>query len=314
MSTNIAQQNNRVQQLPDELLQQMLWQMTQGGKDVGTPIYILVAGELQARNDAHLKAMAGKGNKTPVIAGLLTGGAMPMASQAPIAPEDAGGIADLPAPNMDNTQVLTAATGGLVAFSNGGNVKKRFEALPRYVGQETNIPGAEITDFFKSRMRGDTRIDPVTGQPVTFGEFVRLEDQRAAAAARTPAIDAIPAGVAVSPPEAITAGQPHNESFISGLFRTAAPGISAPRAAPITPVTPVDVEQNRALLNRADVALRSQPGAAPPPGPEPENRPIPRPAPPAVSPINIGAVPDATAQYDKAKTFEIGRASCRERV
>jgi len=121
MSTNIAQQNNRVQQLPDEVLQQMLRQMTQGGKDVGTPIYILVAGELQARNDGRLKAMAGKGNKTPVIAGLLTGGAMPMASQVPIAPEDAGGIADLPAPNMDNTQVLTAATGGLVAFDNGGS-------------------------------------------------------------------------------------------------------------------------------------------------------------------------------------------------
>ena len=71
---------------------------------------------------------------------------------------------------------------------------------------------------------------------------------------------------------------------------------------------------NRTALNQADAALRSQlgatpgatPEAAPLSGPKPESQPIPRPAPPAVSPINIGAVPDATAQYNKAKDFVTG--------
>jgi hypothetical protein len=86
---------------------------------------LMVAGELQARSDLRKKAMSGQGNQQPVIADLLTGGAMPpmpqqMPQQVAMLPENAGGVAALPAPNMENMEPYTAAAGGLVAFSNGG--------------------------------------------------------------------------------------------------------------------------------------------------------------------------------------------------
>jgi hypothetical protein len=102
--------------IPDAALRQMLVQMTQTGQ-VGTPEYLLAAGEIQSRKDARAKAAAGQGNPTPIIADLLTGGAMP--PQMPMLPENAGGVAALPAPNMDN--VAEMAAGGLVAFEGGGS-------------------------------------------------------------------------------------------------------------------------------------------------------------------------------------------------
>jgi hypothetical protein len=42
-------------------------------------------------------------------------------------PENAGGVAALPAPNMDNMEPYTAAAGGMVAFDDGGSVA-RFSA------------------------------------------------------------------------------------------------------------------------------------------------------------------------------------------
>jgi hypothetical protein len=124
MALNIVQQEKQMQQLPDDMLRQMLIQMTQTGQ-VGTPQYILAAGEIQARKSAREKAMAGKGNTTPVISDLLTGGAMPpqMPTQAAMLPENAGGVAALPAPNMDN--VAQMAAGGLVAFEDGGRILTR---------------------------------------------------------------------------------------------------------------------------------------------------------------------------------------------
>lgn len=126
MALNIVQQERQMQRLPDDMLRQMLIQMTQTGQ-VGTPQYILAAGEIQTRKDARQKAMAGQGNTTPVISDLLTGGAMPpqMPTQTAMLPEDAGGIAALPAPNMDN--IAEMAAGGLVAFEDGGRVA-RFQA------------------------------------------------------------------------------------------------------------------------------------------------------------------------------------------
>jgi hypothetical protein len=107
--------------VPDEALRQMLIQMTQAGA-VGTPEYILAAGEIQARKDTRQKAAMGQGNKTPVIAELITGGAMPpmpqqqMPQQMAQAPAE-GGVAALPAPSASQE----FATGGMVAFSNGGS-------------------------------------------------------------------------------------------------------------------------------------------------------------------------------------------------
>jgi hypothetical protein len=115
MGPNIIQQENRMKNVPDAMLRQMLMQMTQAGK-AGTPEFILAAGELQGRKEARQQAMAGQGNPQPVIADLLMGDAMP--PQMPVLPENAGGIAALPAPNMEG--IATLAGGGLVAFSNGG--------------------------------------------------------------------------------------------------------------------------------------------------------------------------------------------------
>ena len=116
MGPNIIQQESRMRSIPDAALRQMLIQMTQTGQ-VGTPEYLLAAGEIQSRKDARAKAAAGQGNPTPIIADLLTGGAMP--PQMPMLPENAGGVAALPAPNMDN--VAEMAAGGIVAFSSGGS-------------------------------------------------------------------------------------------------------------------------------------------------------------------------------------------------
>ena len=103
--------------ISDKALQQLLRQMAQTNQ-VGTPGFILAAGELQGRKEARQQAMLGKGNPRPVIADLLMGDAMP--PQMPVLPENAGGIAALPAPNMEG--IATLAGGGLVAFANTGAV------------------------------------------------------------------------------------------------------------------------------------------------------------------------------------------------
>ncbi len=118
---NIVQMENRMKGVPDEALRQMLIQMTQTGA-VGTPEYILAAGEIQARKNTRQKAAMGQGNKTPVIAELITGGAMPpmpqqqMPQQMAQAPAE-GGVAALPAPSA----AQEFATGGMVAFDAGGS-------------------------------------------------------------------------------------------------------------------------------------------------------------------------------------------------
>jgi hypothetical protein len=105
---------------------------------------LMVAGELQARDDVRKKAMATQGGQRPVVADLLTGGAMPpmpaqMPQQMAALPEDAGGVAALPAPNMENMEPYTAAAGGLVAFEDGGQVA-RFQAGGAPLYAEGNRP------------------------------------------------------------------------------------------------------------------------------------------------------------------------------
>jgi hypothetical protein len=300
MGPNIIQQEKQMEAISDEALQQLLRQMAQTNQ-VGTPGFILAAGELQGRKEARQQAMMGQGNPRPVIADLLMGDAMP--PQMPMLPENAGGIAALPAPNMEG--IATLAGGGLVAFSNGGDVKRRFEALPRYVGQEAGVPGAELTNYFKSRMRGDARIDPVTGQPVTFGEFVRLEDQRAAAAARTPAIAAIPAGTVTQ--------QPSDQSFLSGLLTAASPGIAAPPPPPAPSATgmPTMNVDNLKAVRAADntgLAAIGQSTSGAGTAPAPKNEPTVKvpPAPLASAASAASAAPDYSAHYNNAKTFVQG--------
>jgi hypothetical protein len=90
---------------------------------------LMAAGEIQTRKNIRDKAV--QGNKRLVIADLLTDGAMPqmppemqqqMQQQIAMLPENAGGVAALPAPNMDN--IATMAAGGMVAFDDGGSVAR----------------------------------------------------------------------------------------------------------------------------------------------------------------------------------------------
>lgn len=119
---NIVQMGNRMKGVPDEALRQMYVNMARDPYKVGTPDFIMLAGEIQARKDVRQKAAMGQGSKTSVIADLLTEGAMPpmpqqqMPQQMAQAPAE-GGVAALPAPSAEQE----FATGGMVAFSNGGS-------------------------------------------------------------------------------------------------------------------------------------------------------------------------------------------------
>lgn len=167
MGPNIIQQESRMRSIPDAALRQMLIQMTQTGQ-VGTPEYLLAAGEIQSRKDARAKAAAGQGNPTPIIADLLTGGAMP--PQMPMLPENAGGVAALPAPNMDN--VAEMAAGGLVAFEKGGitlsDVMRQATMDERRYYQQTG----QLPSRLQQMLRGETELPAAPTGPGRQTSFV----------------------------------------------------------------------------------------------------------------------------------------------
>ena len=79
---NIVQQENRLRALPDEALRAMLLQMGQTGQ-VGSPEYLLAAGEMQARKNIRQHAQMGQPQQPPVIAELLSGVQMPQGQPQP---------------------------------------------------------------------------------------------------------------------------------------------------------------------------------------------------------------------------------------
>jgi len=123
---------------------------------------IMVAGELQAREDLREKAAKPKVYDTTLIADLLTGGAMPkmppqMLQQVAMLPENAGGIAAMDAPNMEN--IATLAAGGLVAFEDGGPVARYATAgsvQPGAIGMPSGMGSA---GGFQSAFRGPPDLD-----------------------------------------------------------------------------------------------------------------------------------------------------------
>lgn len=168
---NLLQKENRMKGIPDEALKQMLIQMTQTGQ-VGTPDHLLVAGEMQARKNARQKAAMGQENKTPVIQDLLAEAAVPPQPMMPQAPAEAG-IAAIPAPSVEEE----FATGGMVAFEDGGNPVDRV--LEQMFGEGrrpmpyTNVPRQQLTEeelAEAERLKNlgvfeatkETLIDPVT--------------------------------------------------------------------------------------------------------------------------------------------------------
>jgi len=123
---------------------------------------IMVAGELQAREDLREKAAKPKVYDTTLIADLLTGGAMPkmppqMLQQVAMLPENAGGIAAMDAPNMEN--IATLAAGGLVAFEDGGPVARYATAgsvQPGAIGMPSGMGSA---GGFQSAFLGPPDLD-----------------------------------------------------------------------------------------------------------------------------------------------------------
>jgi hypothetical protein len=132
--------------VPDEALRQMYVNMARDPYKVGTPDFIMLAGEIQARKDMRQKAAMGQGSKTSVIADLLTEGAMPpmpqqqMPQQMAQAPAEAG-IAALPAPNA----AQEFATGGMVAFSNGGSSATPFIYQNRAAFDNVDVAGGALS-------------------------------------------------------------------------------------------------------------------------------------------------------------------------
>ena len=109
------------------------------------------------------------------------------------------------------------AGGGLVAFSEGGKVKKfddrgaiRFQnqgLVPRYGMRYEDLPeydpgpASSIGDIF-GRFAERRRIDPVTGEPIYIAEFLRRQEAERIAAAR-PEAQAIINQTARSNPQAL---------------------------------------------------------------------------------------------------------------
>lgn len=114
------------------------------------------------------------------------------------------GIAGLPAPNME-AMGEGMAGGGIVAFANTGVVgdsraKDEWEALQSYdPGAKTKGEGwgSDIANFFSRSFDSDRKIDPETGKPISFKEFLDKQERRdittAPAASVVPAAPAAPA-------------------------------------------------------------------------------------------------------------------------
>jgi hypothetical protein len=198
---------------------------------------LMAAGELQARDNVRKAAMAKQGGQQPVIADLLTGGAMPqmpqqmppemqqqMPQQVAMLPENAGGVAALPAPNMDNMEPYTAAAGGMVAFDDGGSVA-RFD-----VGG-----GVSLTDVLRTLNMDERRSYQQTGRLPPRAQAM-LTGQAALPAAPTPGM-----GTAGTGPATVTMAADPNAPALGPLpegmrFYPGIPPLVKGKAASVTPV------------------------------------------------------------------------------
>jgi hypothetical protein len=165
----MLQQESRFKMIPDESLRQMLIQMTQAQPSkIGTPEYILAAGEIQSRKDARQKTAGQQAQQPPVLAELLAGAPMTPPMAPPMMAPDAmeSGVANLPAPNMDGF-----ADGGIVAFAAGDAVVPTM--LPP--GMQRQEDPKTLRAYYLSR-----------GLPVP-AELLTNEEKAAAARAPYPA-------------------------------------------------------------------------------------------------------------------------------
>jgi hypothetical protein len=117
---------------------------------------------------------------------------MAQAPQTTVAEEELAGLSALPAPNLENMDEATMAGGGIVAFNAGGGT---------YSGAFEDLEPYRAGAYLRS---GDKRIDPRTNQPITFGDFLRLQQAEKAAAAQPAAQKTIQQALAPAAPVAAT--------------------------------------------------------------------------------------------------------------
>ena len=183
---NLLQKESDLRFLPDDALRQMLIEMTQSGK-AGTPDYLLASGEMLTRKNTREQAMGNQPKQEPVLAELLTG--LPMAPQMPqqmpqqapqqVAglPEDGGGVAALPAPNMENMDGY--AGGGIVAFDEGGAVNYDEGGVMRFqAAGQVSVPSVLGAFGGPSQRTATIPMSFVNGIPVTTEFGTPLDRKR----------------------------------------------------------------------------------------------------------------------------------------
>jgi hypothetical protein len=171
------------------LPQQEILKRAQMGRLPPTLVSVILNEKAQmAQAAANAKALA---QQRPVQS--VTENNMQINAQADaeaMVPQQVAGIESLPI-REDMFDETSLAGGGIVAFEDGGAVPRyqgqgmvafpRFEDLPKAPGDAV-VPGSGLSSFFKGLSTKDLRVDPVTGEPVSFGEYMRRLDERRAKA------------------------------------------------------------------------------------------------------------------------------------
>jgi hypothetical protein len=151
-----------------------------------------------------------------------------MPQQVAMLPENAGGVAALPAPNMDNMEPYTAAAGGMVAFDDGGSVA-RFD-----VGG-----GVSLTDVLRTLNMDERRSYQQTGRLPPRAQAM-LTGQAALPAAPTPGMGTAGTGpatvtMAADPNAPAQTPLPENMRFYpgtAGLVQSQQPETQQPGTLP----------------------------------------------------------------------------------
>ena len=161
--------------------------------------------------------------------------AAPQASQA-LAAQDVMGAQ--PAVRMAGGGAVAFARGGDIHYDDRGAVRFQNQGMvPRYGMRFEDLPepsvryASTLPDILGNLFsRGGERIDPVTGDPISFGEFKRRQEAEAAQAARPAAMSMIPAAPAMA---TARAASPSPASAAAPAVPTAAAPASASATAPV---------------------------------------------------------------------------------
>ena len=163
-------QEGSIQELA-KLPQQQLVKMAQDGRiNVNLLPVVLNEKAQMAQTAANMQAMAAPPKPSIMEQNM----AINAQADVPQMPRQSG-IANLP---MDEG-TFTAAGGGIVAFNNGGVPKANpyavdFKSLPTF--QDAAVPGSEMMSYFGSIGADQYRRDPVTGERISLGDFLRRKE------------------------------------------------------------------------------------------------------------------------------------------